>query len=81
MHDYIFRVASSLARRSVTNQHSIGVFATASQNLRNILAFFYSELAMPTETIKLQVDGIIQSFAVEEHYERERHLSPKPEGS
>lgn len=53
----------------------VSAFELASLNLRNLLAYFYQELKMPPDTIKLHVSGILQSFAVQELYERE---SPRP---
>ncbi len=55
-------------------------FECAHQNLRATLRYLRYDLAMPSDTIRMQVDGILRSFAVEEIYEQER-LRPKPERS
>ena len=52
-------------------QRQLSAFEVASQNLRNVLAYFYRDLKMPADTIKLQVAGILQSFAVQELYEKQ----------
>lgn len=54
-------------------------FETAHENLRSVLRYLRYELAMPADTIKLQVGGILHSFTVEEMYERENAQNPMPE--
>lgn len=55
-------------------------FECASQNLRSILRYMHRDLQMPRETLKLQVDGILTSFAVEDAYAEQSRMDKKPEG-
>jgi hypothetical protein len=55
-------------------------FETASQNLRATLSYMHRELGMPRDTLRMQVDGILASFAVEDAYEQgRRQIEPKSE--
>jgi hypothetical protein len=47
-------------------------FEIASRALREKLRYLHRELKMPIETIRLQVDGILHSFAVEDLYEKDK---------
>jgi hypothetical protein len=55
-------------------------FECASQNLRATLRYLHRDLQMPRETLRMQVDGILTSFAVEDAYEQTRRVDPKPQG-
>lgn len=54
-------------------------FEIVHNNLRDTLRYLHRELACPADTIKLMVQGICTSFAVEDAYEQGRR-EPKPEG-
>lgn len=51
-------------------------YEVASQNLRNCLAYFYRELQVPADAIRLQVEGTLQSFKVQDAYELEQQGPP-----
>jgi hypothetical protein len=49
-------------------------FECACQNLRAVLEYMHRELQMPRDTLRMQVDGILTSFAVADAYEESRRL-------
>lgn len=52
-------------------------FEIARQTLRQLLEFMRYELRMPEESVRLQVDAIMRSFAAREMLERQVNT---PEG-
>lgn len=46
-------------------------FEIVRENLRNALAYFYCDLQMRPETIRAQVEAILQSFEVQRKIEQE----------
>lgn len=58
------------------NGRYISAFEAAALNLRQLLAHFYRDLKMPADTIRMQVDGVLTSFAVQEAYEQENQRPP-----